>query len=80
MQSAIRITTKVLSGNKVEIELPPGSVGADVEVIVILPELPDAPSRSAIDIINEAHSRQQLFRTPEEVDRYIREERDSWER
>jgi hypothetical protein len=80
MQSAIRITTKVLSGNKVEIELPPGSIGEEVEVIVLLPEKPAAQSRSAIDIIKEAHSKQQTFRTPEEVDQYIREERDSWDR
>ncbi|MEG4507726.1 hypothetical protein QUA81_18680 [Microcoleus sp. F6_B4] len=32
MQSAIRITTKVLAGNKLEIQVPPGSVGEDVEV------------------------------------------------
>lgn len=80
MQSAIKIKTKVLSGNKIEIELPPGSEGAEVEVFVVLPEKPVAQSRSAIDIINEAHSKQKTFRTPEEVDQYIREERDSWER
>jgi hypothetical protein len=33
MHSAIRITTKVLSGNKVEVQFPTGSVGADVEAI-----------------------------------------------
>jgi hypothetical protein len=38
MQSAIRITTKVLAGNKLEIQVPPGSVGEEVEVFVILPE------------------------------------------
>jgi len=40
MQSAIRITTKVLAGNKLEIQVPPGSVGEEVEVFVILPEKP----------------------------------------
>ena len=38
MQSPIRITTKVLAGNKLEIEVPPGSVGEEVEVFVIIPE------------------------------------------
>ncbi|MEG4070472.1 hypothetical protein QUA42_24535 [Microcoleus sp. Pol11C2] len=38
MQSAIRITTKVLAGNKLEIQVPPGSVGEEVEVFVIIPE------------------------------------------
>ena len=39
MQSAIRITTKVLAGNKLEIQVPPGSVGEEVEVFVIIPEM-----------------------------------------
>jgi len=30
MQSAIRITTKVIAGNKLEIQVPPGSVGEEV--------------------------------------------------
>ncbi|MEG4839255.1 hypothetical protein [Microcoleus sp. B9-D4] len=38
MQSAIRITTKVLAGNKLEIQVPPGSVGEEIEVFVIIPE------------------------------------------
>ncbi len=40
LQSAIRITTKVLAGNKLEIQVPPGSVGEEVEVFVIIPEKP----------------------------------------
>ena len=40
MQSAIRITTKVLAGNKLEIQVPPGSVGEEVEVFVMRPEKP----------------------------------------
>ncbi|MEG4274475.1 MULTISPECIES: hypothetical protein [unclassified Microcoleus] len=40
MQSAIRITTKVLAGDKLEIQVPPGSVGEEVEVFVIIPEKP----------------------------------------
>ncbi|NMG11759.1 hypothetical protein DP117_34895, partial [Brasilonema sp. UFV-L1] len=43
MQSALRIETKVLPGNKIEINLPADtaltSVGQTVEVIVLLPEL-----------------------------------------
>ena len=38
MQSAIRITTKVLAGNKLEIQVPPGFVGEEVEVFVIILE------------------------------------------
>ena len=38
MQSAIRITTKVLAGHKLEIQVPPGFVGEEVEVFVIILE------------------------------------------
>jgi hypothetical protein len=34
--------------------------------------------QSAIDILTAA-PRQQLFQTPEEVDRYLQQERDSWD-
>jgi hypothetical protein len=44
MRSTLRIETKVLPGNKIEINLPSetvsDSVGQTVEVIIILPENP----------------------------------------
>ncbi len=45
MQSALRIETKILPGNKIEINLPADttstSVGQTIEVIVILAQIPD---------------------------------------
>lgn len=79
MQSAIRITTKVLPGNKVEIQLPSGSVGEEVEVFVILPEKPQIGRRKVLEILEEIHSRH-TFRTIEEIDRKLQSERDSWDR
>jgi len=38
----------------------------------------DNPKQSAIDILTSAPG-QQLFQTPEEVDRHIQEERASWD-
>ncbi|MEG4939940.1 hypothetical protein [Microcoleus sp. F4-D5] len=56
MQSAIRITTKVLAGNKLEIQVPPGSVGEEVEVFVIIPEKP--PWRpKVLELLTEIRSR-----------------------
>lgn len=37
MQSALHITATVLPGNKLEVELPPGSEGQEVTVFVLLP-------------------------------------------
>lgn len=36
MQSALHITTKVPPSNRLEVQLPPGSEGQDVNVFVVL--------------------------------------------
>lgn len=40
MKTALRVITKILPGNKIEIEIPEGEIGEDIEVIVMLPEKP----------------------------------------
>ncbi|MBE9121549.1 hypothetical protein IQ269_12250 [Tychonema sp. LEGE 07199] len=77
MQSAIRITTKVLAGNKLEIQVPPGSVGEEVEVFVIIPEKPPW-RRNVLELLTEIRSRH-VSRTVEEIDRELQEERNSWD-
>ncbi|MCA1991001.1 MAG: hypothetical protein LDL41_02985 [Coleofasciculus sp. S288] len=78
MQSAIRITTKVLPGDKIEVQLPPGSAGEEVEVFVILPEKKPLKQRSVLEILEEVH-KHGPFRTVEEIDRDLQFERDSWD-
>jgi hypothetical protein len=38
MQSSLHITTKVLPGNKIEIEIPEAQIGDSVDVFVVLLE------------------------------------------
>lgn len=46
MQSALHITTKVLPGNRLEVQLPPGSEGKDVNVFIVLPaQTPDTQAQ-----------------------------------
>ncbi|GET39459.1 hypothetical protein [Microseira wollei] len=78
MQAALRITTKVLPGDKVEIQLPPGSVGEEVEVFVIIPEKKQSKKRNVLEILEEIH-KHGPFRTVEEIERDLRRERDSWD-
>ena len=78
MQAALRITTKVLPGKRIEINLPDSEIGEDIEVIIVLPEKPKNKQRRALEILDAAH-KLGPFRTPEEIDRYIQEERDSWD-
>ena len=78
MQPALHLTTKVLPGNKIEIEIPEGEIGDTVDVFVVLPEKPKAKKRSVLEIIEESRSRNTL-RSAEDIDRQLREERNSWE-
>ena len=78
MQPALHLTTKVLPGNKIEIEIPEGEIGDTVDVFVVLPEKPKAKKRSVLKIIEESRSRNTL-RSAEDIDRQLREERDSWD-
>jgi hypothetical protein len=78
MRSAIRITTKVLTGDKIEVQLPPGSVGEEVEVFVILPEKPQPGRRRVLELLKEIRNRHPS-RTVEEIDRELQAERESWD-
>ncbi len=78
MQPALHISTKVLPGNKIEIFDPQLQVGDAVEVFVIIKKNSSRTHRSAIDLLDELPG-QRLFKTPEEADRYLQEERSAWE-
>lgn len=78
MQAALRVVTKILPGNKIEIEIPEGEIGEDIEVIVMLPEKPKSPKRRALEILEAAH-KLAPFRTIEEIDLDLQMERNSWD-
>jgi hypothetical protein len=78
MQPALRITTKVLPGNKIEIEIPEAEIGDSVDVFVILPEKVETKKRSVLEIIEESR-RRHPSRTAEDIDRQLQEERLSWD-
>ena len=78
MQSALRVTTKVLPGNKIEIQVPEAQIGDNVDVFVILPEKAETKKRSVLEIIEESRKRHPS-RTAEEIDKQLQEERSSWD-
>ena len=82
MNAAFHTTTTVLPGHKIEIIAPDLREGERVQVVVIVaPPAPDTPKEgsSIFDIVKSLNGHR-LFQTAEEVDRYINEERDSWDR
>ena len=78
MQSALRMTAWVQPGGTIEISDSQLPTGKSVEVIVLLPNPHQMSRRSIIDILAEAPGHL-AFQTAEEVDAYLREERDAWE-
>ncbi|MBR8837928.1 MAG: hypothetical protein DSM106950_28980 [Stigonema ocellatum SAG 48.90 = DSM 106950] len=84
MQSALRIETKILPGNKIEINLPTDtastSVGQIVEVIVLLPEhKPALEKQSILKLLQEIHQQRPIGRSVEEINRDLQAERDAWD-
>ena len=77
MQKAIHITTTVLPGGRIEIVDMKLPVGESVNIVVL--RSTRAEQRSALDILKEAPG-QRLFKTAEEVESYLKNERTSWDR
>jgi hypothetical protein len=80
MQTALRIETTVLPGNRVEISAPELPVGAKVEVIVTLLEKPEPQFGSAYEFIQSLPPGPRAFDTWEEYEKFLQDEKDSWER
>ncbi len=80
MQTALRLETTVLPGHRLEVTAPELPEGAKVEIIVLLPEQPAPRRMSMIEFLATLPPGPLLFKTPEDANRYIQEERDSWER
>ena len=91
MQHVIEQQVTVLPGGKIELVCPELQAGDVVDVVVSVEPDPEEsserllgvdrsrPRRSVVDILNDGPA-ERLFKTAEEVDEYIREERDSWDR
>ncbi|QDZ39060.1 hypothetical protein FRE64_03390 [Euhalothece natronophila Z-M001] len=77
-QSAIHLTTKVLPGNRIEVELPSELEGKAVDVFVVLPKESPNQKKNILEIIEEAR-KHRMGMTPEEIDAYLAEERESWD-
>jgi len=79
MGTTLHVRTSVLPGNRVEVTAPQLKEGQAVDVFVIARDDAKGPTPSALDVIKDLKGHR-LFQTPEEVDRYLQEERNSWGR
>ncbi len=78
VETIVRAKTIVQPGGRVVVTDPALHTGKPVEVIILLSDEVHEPQLSMIDVLNSAPGHQ-LFQTAEEVNQYLREERDSWE-
>ena len=79
MASAIRIETVVQPDGSIEVSVPGLMPGEKVTVTVETQNEAPIQKRRAAEILAELPGHLQ-FKTAEEVDAYIREERESWDR
>ena len=79
MAIEVRVKTIVLPGGKIEISRPELIPGQRATVVVTVEDNQSVEHRHVIDIL-AALPGYQLFHSSEEVDGYVREEHDSWER
>jgi hypothetical protein len=79
MPTTLRIKAKVKAGHRLEIVSPELPEGDMVEVTVVLPEKSAVPSpRKVLDYLNSLPDVPRSFATPQEVNEYLRKERDQW--
>ncbi len=78
---AIKLTAQISTEHTLHLQLPADVPPGMAEVIVLYPEAPvsDKP-RSLEEFMRRLQKADVPRRTKEEIDRYIEEERDSWER
>ena len=81
MQTALRMETTVLPGNRVEVSVPELPEGTKVDVLVTCPSA-NAPTRrmSMLEFVKSLPPGPRAFDTWEEYEKFLQEERDSWER
>ncbi len=77
MDVALQVQTTILPGHRIEIQAPELPEGRIATVLVFVDEVP-LPKRRLRDILAD-YPGGQLFRSAEEVDDYLRAERESWD-
>jgi hypothetical protein len=80
MQPALRMETTILPGHRLEISAPELPEGTKVEVIVILPEKAAPPRRSMLEFLESLPPGPRAFKTWDEYERHLQEEKNAWDR
>ena len=76
----LRIETTILPGHRLVISDPELPEGARVEVIIVVPEKAEPQYGSALEFLESLPPGPRAFKTWEEYEQHLREEKDAWER
>ena len=79
MAIEVRVKTVVLPVGKIEISDPELVAGQEATVVVTVEAQKPVHQQSILDLL-ESFPKHRIFKTGAEVDAYIREERDAWDR
>ena len=79
MTTTLHLETTVLPGTRVEFSSPELTEGAHVLVTVVMPQ-PSVRRLSMLKFLQTLPPGPLVFKTPAEVDEYLQEERNAWDR
>lgn len=79
MSIALHVKTTILPGGKLEVVSPQFPEGETVEVFVVFEEAHRGESRPSAREVLKAAPGHRLFRTAQDVEAYLREERSAWD-
>lgn len=78
MSVTVQVKTTVLPGHRIEVQAPELPEGRPATVLIVVEDAA-MPKRRLRDVL-AGYGGGQAFGSAEEVDAYLREERDSWDR
>jgi hypothetical protein len=80
MRAALHLETTIGPGHRLELTSPELPEGARVEVIVVLPEEMKPRRLSMLEFLETLPPGPRAFKTWEEYEKHLRQEKDAWER
>lgn len=80
LQAALRLTTRVGPGHKIEVIAPQLIEGEAVEVFVVATRPADEPKQAMVDFLDSLPRGPRSASTWDEFERQFQEERNAWDR
>jgi hypothetical protein len=80
LRTALHVTARVQSGNKIEIVAPELREGQDVDVFLLPRPSETPPRRSVLQLLDSLPAGPRSAPTWDEIERKFQEGRDSWDR